>query len=894
MPLSPHFPTDPFAILDPGVRWYPGEELLIKTESAKLIPPLVEKVRKGVKAWRDSGYADASDTTRALLKWWFSEEHLIPQADGSAQEFRWYFAQREAVESAIWLYEVEAARDPYALMSKYDSSLALSRQMFDEDWCRYVMKLATGAGKTKVMSLLITWSYFHKLYESESKLSTNFLLIAPNIIVLDRLRVDFDGGRIFRQDPLLPPDGWEGQNWDSDFQITVHIQDEIGFVPPQGNLFLTNVQRVYDNTSTPSFEDEDTTDYFLGKKPVTKTTDSTVDLGVIIRDVPDLVVLNDEAHHIHDKSLAWFKAIQDVVMRLRQKGSDLSAQFDLTATPKKNDGAIFVQTISDYPLVEAIRQDVVKTPVLPDAASRAKLTEHTSSKFTERYADYLHLGYLEWKKSYDELAKLGKKAVLFVMTDDTKNCDEVSEFLSARYPDLHKCVLVIHTKNNGEISESATGKSKEELDKLRKESREIDYWDNENKAVVSVMVLREGWDVQNVTTIVGLRPYNSKAKILPEQTLGRGLRRMFRGEDIDEKVSVVGTEAFMDFVEGIKDEGVDLEYKPMGERSAPIGPMVIEVDRENKNKDIERLDIVLPRLTARIEREYKNLSLIEPAKFKNERVPLKVFSEEEQREIVFTDLDTGGQSHITRMDTEFTPTYQNAIGFFARSVMRDLRLVGGQDILFGKIKEFVENGLFDKTVDLEDLNVLRNLSEIAATRTLVETFKKAINDLTVVDRGKTQIRDSIKLSQVRPYAVKQQGYLSAKRSPLNKIVGDSGFELEFATFLDGCEDIVSFAKNSRQMNPSFFVEYQTTDGSISNYYPDFLVKKSDNEVWIVETKGREDLDDPRKWERLKDWAADATASGEGVTYHAMFVREEEWKKRLYRKFAEAEAAFERN
>ena len=65
--------------------------------------------------------------------------------------------------------------------------------------------------------------------------------------------------------------------------------------------------------------------------------------------------------------------------------------------------------ISDYPLVEAIRQDVVKTPVLPDAASRAKLTKHTSSKFTEEYADYLHLGFLEWKKSYDELAKMGKK-----------------------------------------------------------------------------------------------------------------------------------------------------------------------------------------------------------------------------------------------------------------------------------------------------------------------------------------------------------------------------------------------------------------------------------------------------------------------------------------------------
>jgi len=892
MPLSEAFPKDPYVILDPAIRWYPGDRLLGDIGREKLIPPLVEKVRHGVKSWRDSGYSGASTTTRALLRWWFGEEHLIPQADGTAVPFRWFFAQREALESAIWLYEVEAAREPYALMTKYDSSQALSRQLFPEDWCRYVMKLATGAGKTKVMSLLIAWSYFHKLYEPHSPLSTNFLLIAPNIIVLDRLRLDFEAARVFRGDPILPPDGFDGQDWDSDFQLTVHIQDEIGLVPERGNLFLTNIHRVYEGTSEPSFDDTNTTDYFLGRKPVTRTTDSAVDLGIIIRDVPDLVVLNDEAHHIHDPSMAWFKSIEDIAMRLRQKGSDLSAQFDLTATPRHTDGAIFVQTISDYPLVEAIRQDVVKTPVLPDEASRARLTEHQSSKFTEKYADYLHLGYLEWKKSSEELAKLDKKAVLFVMTDDTKNCDEVAEHLESRYPELNGAVLVIHTKNNGEISESASGKSRDELDALRKESREIDSWDNGNKAVVSVMVLREGWDVQNVTTIVGLRPYSSKAKILPEQTLGRGLRRMFRGQDVEEKVSVVGTGAFIDFVESIRSEGVDLEYKPMGERAPPTGPMVIEVDRENKAKDLEKLDIALPRLTARIEREYKNLAALDPAAFRNRRLPVRQFSPTEQREIVFTDLDTGERSHITNFAVEFAPTHQNVVGYFARGIMRDLRLVGGQGILFGKIRTFVQKRLFDVSVDLDDPNTLRNLSEIEAARIIRETFKSEIDKLTVVDRGSSRIRETIRLGQVRPYAVKRQDFLAARRSLFNKIVGDAGLELKFAAFLDSCDDIVSFAKNSTQMNPQFSIEYQKFDGSIANYFPDFFVKRTDSVVWIVETKGREDLDDPQKWQRLKIWVADATAASARVTYKAMFAREEEWERRPLKSFAEAMAAFE--
>jgi type III restriction enzyme len=391
MALPSHFPTDPHAVLAPEMRWYPGDDVLAEVAYENLLPPLVHKVRQGVKARRDSGYAGASATTQALLRHWFQTEHLLPQADGTMARFQYYFAQREAVESVIWLYEIEQARDPYALL-KYDSSGRVSKGMFPEDWTRCVLKLATGAGKTKVMSLLIAWAYFHKRYEADSDLSANFLLIAPNIIVLDRLRLDFDGLRIFFTDPVLPDNGYEGQNWRDDFQITLHVQDQIGVLSDTGNIFLSNIHRVFQHEREPSFEDDDTTDYFLGKRPTGKTNESRLDLGAIVREVPDLIVLNDEAHHIHDPEMAWFKNIDDISNQLRLKGSKLSAQFDFTATPRHNNGAIFVQTVADYPLVEAIRQGVVKRPVLPDEASRAKLVERKSAKFTEQYEDYLHLG----------------------------------------------------------------------------------------------------------------------------------------------------------------------------------------------------------------------------------------------------------------------------------------------------------------------------------------------------------------------------------------------------------------------------------------------------------------------------------------------------------------------
>ena len=899
MALRTDFPPDPHVVLRPDMRWYPGDQQLMEVAYEMLIPPLVHKVRKGVAAWRESGYVGARETTRSLLQYWFDTEHLMPQADGTVIPFAWYFAQREAVESVIWLYEVENARDPYGLM-KYDSSGRISMGMFDEDWTRYVLKLATGAGKTKVMSLLIAWSYFHKRYEVNSDLSTNFLLIAPNIIVLDRLRLDFDGARIFYGDPILPPNGHNGQNWEDDFQLTVHIQDEIGFVSPEGNLFLSNIHRVFEGDAEPSFDDKDTTDYFLGKRPKGKTTDSLIDLGVIVRDIPDLVVINDEAHHIHDPESAWFKSIQDISMRLRQKGSKLSAQLDLTATPRHNNGAIFVQTICDYPLVEAIRQGVVKTPVLPDEASRAKLRERQSDKFVERYEDYIHLGYLEWKGVYEELSKAGKKSILFVMTDDTRNCDSVAEYLEGRYPELKDAVLVIHTKNNGEISETSTGKNKEELDKLRRLSREIDDPANKYKAVVSVMVLREGWDVRNVTAIVGLRPFTAEARILPEQTLGRGLRRMFRERDVAEKVSVVGTPAFIEFVESIKSEGVDLEYQPMGAGSPPKSPLVIDVDRENSQKDLEQLDIELPVLAPRIYREYKNLEGIDVETMPKGMILYKQFSEDQQREIVFRDIDTDKESHRQTMDNLLNPNYQSVISFLADRLCRDLRLVRGRDILFGKIKSYIESRLFDRVVDLEDVNTLRNLSETPTHKTLIERFKEAVNSLTVMDRGTTEVRDYIKLSKTRPFVVKDQAYLVPKRSLFNKIVGDSGFELSFASFLDSCEDILGFAKNSRSLDSGsmkgladgpFRVEYRTAQGTIANYYPDFLVKRTPREIWIIETKGREDLDDAPKWERLQQWCADATQYDSHTAYRPLFVREEDWERFPAKTFADAIATF---
>src|ERR1019366_681339 len=148
--------SDPFKILSPNERWAPTQHQMDAFQNAyeKLLPPLVYKIRLAVAEWRDKNYSGASDTSKSLLKFWFGNEHII-----NNQKFSFFFSQREAIESIIYLYEVAKAKDKYEMM-KYDSSKRVATGHFEENWTRYVIKMATGSGKTKVMGLNIIWSYF--------------------------------------------------------------------------------------------------------------------------------------------------------------------------------------------------------------------------------------------------------------------------------------------------------------------------------------------------------------------------------------------------------------------------------------------------------------------------------------------------------------------------------------------------------------------------------------------------------------------------------------------------------------------------------------------------------------------------------------------------------------
>src|SRR5262249_49463696 len=152
----------------------------------------------------------------------------------------------------------------------------------------------------------------------------------------------------------------------------------------------------------------------------------------------------------------------------------------------------------------------------------------------DRYRQWIEAGVARWRTFRGDLAKADKKPILFLMTEDTQSADEIGDYLRM-LPDFKgDQTLVIHTDRRGEITK------KDEREKARLPAGEVDSEASGLNAIVGVLMPRGGWDVKNVCVIVGLRSYTAASRILPEQTLGRGLRRMTPpGSGWDERVVVI-------------------------------------------------------------------------------------------------------------------------------------------------------------------------------------------------------------------------------------------------------------------------------------------------------------------------------------------------------------------
>ena len=857
------------------------------------------KIRDEVFAWRGAGYAGASESSRALLNWWFGTEHLTEQADGTLSPFRYYFAQREAVETVIWLHDVRTARDKFDLL-RFDASGAVSSGMFDEDWPRYVLKMATGAGKTKVLSLLIAWSFFHKLYEPDSTLARNFLSIAPNIIVLDRLRADFDGLRIFFNDPILPDNGHDGRNWRDDFQLTLHIQDDVRVVRDTGNLFLTNIHRVYlGDVREPSLEDDDLRDYFLAPSAPSRSARPPTARPTLARSCARSTNWPCSTTRRTTSTIRRWPGssrIQDIHHRMLQKDCRLALQVDVTATPRHNNGAIFVQTVSDYPLVEAIHQNVVKHPVLPDAASRASCTNTRARSSPRNTTTTCSSASRNGARATPNTRRWARRPCCSSWWTTPGTATRSAPIWKRSAPSCRARCSSSTPRTTAKSPKPLPARTRKNWSGCAKQSNEIDTWKSPYKAIVSVLMLKEGWDVRNVTTIVGLRAYAAKSNILPEQTLGRGLRRMYFGTDSRETVSVMGTPAFMDFVESIQSEGVTFERVPMGggarrARTRSSSKWTRRTPTRISTRWISRCRGSRGASTA----NSRTSTHSTPPRSATPASAQAVHAGGNPRDRLQDHARRRSASHHSarRYRTCGLPLggrFLCAATAEGPAPGRRLRraLPQGEDF-------HARASVRRAPVNLEDPVVLRNLSEPEAGKVLFDAFKTAINALTVQDKGSARIEDRIRLRDTRPFRTEHRPYLAPRKSLFNKIVGEphaGGFELALRRLPRRRPG----RRSVRQELPRRRLQDRLRQGRRRPFELHARFYRADHRrhVWIVETKGREELDLPQKMARLRQWCDDATAASRaegGTTYRFVYVDQQGYERSPPADFAGLATAF---
>lgn len=767
--------------------------------------PLVSTLKNSVIAWRDKKYEGASKVTKRLLNFWFNEDHL--REDDTKFEF--WRCQREAIETLVYAYEICGYDNLVKLVQGMNINLFFNPSQYR--WNKYAFKMATGSGKTFVMAITIVWQFFNKLYKTNNgrRYTANFLMIAPNLIVLDRLKDAFEDGKIFSEFPFIP------EEYGPDFDFQLISQNEDVKSHSRCILHLTNWQQFVEHEDRGK---ENPVGALLGKKPVKgEEFLSRKSLLETLCNYEDLVILNDEAHHVYTDELVWGEFISKINEKLKEKfKKELIMQLDFSATPQYpgDKRMYFPHIIYDYPLKEAIEDRIVKRPIIGIIEGAP---EPISKDFVEKNKLQIDTGLKEldeFKKEYGTV----KKPVLFIMCDNVKSADKVGRYIGGMKKFRDK-VLVIHTDKDGNVT-------KTQLPELRRAAMEIDT--NQYDVIVSVMMLKEGWDVKNVSCIVPLRAYTSQ--ILVEQTLGRGLRRMFpdvQKEFLEETLVVIEHPRFRQLWESeIREANLDIEIRSA--KTAYEAPNKISVDKSKLKYDFQ-IPIVLGGLTR---------NLPDLAKLDIKKLQRKQFQFDKIRvpKIMYRKKELLTQKIIKEEELSFdyTDKHFEYLSYIARAILAKLGFTSQFADLVPLVRNYIENYLFDKKVDIEKAETVKKLNDPRVRIKLRDSFVDILNEISKTEEDLT-IKKYYKLSDTPTIHTTEKVYKTQKTVfDYLPYPSRSHYEKDFMIYLDGQKEVLAYTK----VLPRFPIRipYYDQDGFIRYYIPDFIVKTKKG-FFVIETKG---------------------------------------------------------
>ena len=874
-------------------------------------------------------------TTKELLTWWFS--------DGCKEirRFNFHQGQQQSILNIIYLHEIlgiQSVEDIYSNVDEnlIDNTLIAEFAKKKYQMPKYAVKMATGTGKTWVMHALLLWQMLNARHEDvpSGRYTQNFLIVAPGIIVYDRL-LDAFCGRIKRgtdvrdihtndfcmnQDIFIPPHFRE-EVFSFIQNNVVTKEDGIGRkVTGEGMIALTN-WHLFENQMDDDTEDKEESmsapDIISDLLPVRPGKTAGNELGALDRrylsgseldylsSLPNLMVINDEAHHIHEvkrggeiQEVEWQRGLNHISanMGVHYFQIDFSATpYDTKGSGEKQQKLYFPHIIVDFDLKTAMKAGLVKTLLLD---KRQELTELEQLDFrAERDEEGKVVGLssgqrLMLRAGLRKLQKLEKDFLevdkhkhpkMLVMCEDTTVSPFVIEFMKEEGLNNEE-VVSIDSSKKGEVNEK-------EWKEIKKELFDIDKYASP-KVIVSVLMLREGFDVNNICVIVPLR--SSEASILLEQTIGRGLRLMWREEEYQatkmydrhkvlvnhkapdtylDMLSIIEHPAFERFYDELMAEGLAIDDNGEIGTGGSTGDLITVGLKD----DYEQFDIKWPIILSNIEEELEENEIdIES------RLPFTMFPLSKLRQFLATEGEVFVSSEITTK-TQFGKYKVTADLFTATSYNEYLQKIihiitnrldrlpahKGQSVpnvqvnlsqMVAALDLYIRTRLFEEPFNPfngNDWKILLSKNGIV-TEHIIREIAIALYDMLQNTSTEDAIVHNVAFSTVKTLTMREGYSLPMRKTIYERTVYPSnrgGFEHDFIAFLDTDAEVESFVKVNEYKHTFATVFYVRIDGLMATYHPDFVVTTADK-VYVIETKGNDrktDLNVRRKQTAMLEW-----------------------------------------
>lgn len=840
---------------------------------------LVNALRGRVKAWREQSYPSVTPITRQLLHHWNNPE----------RERKLFFCQREAAETLIWLIEALPAEKQGIAIPK------------DNGLTRYACKMATGSGKTVVMAMVIAWQVLNKLANPQDRrFSDAVLVVCPNLTIKERLQVllPWKPGNYYERFDLVPR-GLLERLQQGRFQITNwHL-----FQPKDDSRSRSVVQRGVESDA--AFCRRVLRE--LGSKQnilvISDEAHHAYRPAPLSEEVREK--LSPEEIAAREEATVWISGL-DKINSVR--GINFCADF--SATPfyiqgsGHEEGTPFPWIVSDFGLIDAIEAGIVKIPRVPvddntgalipryfhlwkwinerlPASERQTARRRAKPESVLREAqDALATLASEWKRVFDAFQQAGSPVppVLIVVCDNTDLSKVVHEHIAKgevlkeleNRPD-QEVTLRIDTKLLQEAESTLEGETKEEMaERLRKTVDTIGKteWEGEGdppgkhiRCVISVGMLNEGWDAQNVTQILGLRAFTSQ--LLCEQVVGRGLRRL-NYDDFSEP-------EYVD-VYGVPFEVIPVKKKPVSRKEVVRISTLVRALPERRH-----LEITFPRVEGyvcdvrqriRINLESLPYLRIDPAKAPTEVVVKPALGYRLQRP---DRLGPGPEVLHDRNPFHREKRLQASVYEIAAEVVNRLRKKRedweARHILFPQVLDAVWRYLEERVVVADPSVPLEEIALLKYRQVIVERISQAIEPN--VERGEPPLLPVIE--RFRPIGSTAdvlfrtvRPCVGTTKSHISHVVLDApSWEHSVAFQLERMSEVVAYARNDHL---DFVIPYEY-QGVRHEYRPDYLIRwrlKNGQEIRVIlEVKGFETEQDQAKETAARRWVL-------AVNHHGQF------------------------